>query len=504
VSLNVTSCSVSGPFLPTEHSATYPDIVSTRPWLSLIVVAYNIPRELPRTLLSLSTAYQRGLPSEDFEIIVVDNGSIPPIRAADVEAFGTQFRLVTNEAATVSPVAAVNRAMHAARGQLVGAIFDGARMSSPGSLRGLHDGSQMSDRPFVTLLSWHLGPDHQSRSILAGYDARQEDELLASISWPENGYELFHTSSLEASNPSGWFGVVAESTCFVTTHEVLSDVGYLDERFRSAGGGLVNHHFLKKVVDQDDVDLVVVLGEGTFHQVHGGISTNSPIDRWTEFAAEYASITGSQYHVPRIDPIYVGRVSPEALQWIGSAAEVARLTDAVDAMGAHASALAQQNTELRALADGFDARMIQMNTVLSDVVERSQALSWPGVSGADVLAGTDGFIDGRLVRTHATLCFVALREAPGLTIEGWSPPSVDGRRALEVRVHDDVYDYVLDAGLFSVFVPCDLSPQDEMMLHLLSHWSVPAAVPSGEPQTAYSWRFVGAALGSSIVETPQR
>ena len=46
------------------------------PGLSVVVVVYNIPREAPRTLFSLSAAdYQRGIDRDEYEIIVVDNAA---------------------------------------------------------------------------------------------------------------------------------------------------------------------------------------------------------------------------------------------------------------------------------------------------------------------------------------------------------------------------------------------------------------------------------------------
>jgi cellulose synthase/poly-beta-1,6-N-acetylglucosamine synthase-like glycosyltransferase len=45
------------------------------PKLSVVVVVYNIPREVARTLLSLSANYQRDIPPGDHEVIVVDNDS---------------------------------------------------------------------------------------------------------------------------------------------------------------------------------------------------------------------------------------------------------------------------------------------------------------------------------------------------------------------------------------------------------------------------------------------
>lgn len=62
--------------------------------VSVIVVAYNIPREINRTLHSLSPAYQRDIAAEDYEVLVVDNGSVPPLDREFVASFGANFRLI--------------------------------------------------------------------------------------------------------------------------------------------------------------------------------------------------------------------------------------------------------------------------------------------------------------------------------------------------------------------------------------------------------------------------
>ena len=47
----------------------------SRPDISLVIAAYNMARELPRTLRSLMPSYQRGMDGLFCEIIVIDNGS---------------------------------------------------------------------------------------------------------------------------------------------------------------------------------------------------------------------------------------------------------------------------------------------------------------------------------------------------------------------------------------------------------------------------------------------
>jgi glycosyltransferase involved in cell wall biosynthesis len=100
----------------------------------VVVVVYNIPREAPRTLLSLSPEYQRGIEADDYEVIVVDNGSTPPFDASELARRRGNFRLIRIDAAPASPAQAVNCGLAAARGDVVGVLIDGARLVTPGLL----------------------------------------------------------------------------------------------------------------------------------------------------------------------------------------------------------------------------------------------------------------------------------------------------------------------------------------------------------------------------------
>ena len=447
----------------------------------MVIVVYNMPRAARRTLESLSSTYQRNLPSVDYEVIVVDNGSEPALTDAEVTTYGPQFRLISIVNAPPSPLEAVRVGVESARGALVGVMLDGARMLSPGALAAMHRATMLSERSFVTVLAWHLGPDHQSRSITAGYDEAVEDELLDSIQWPSDGHRLFEIGSLESSNPAGWFGPIAESTCFVTPRSVYDALHGFDERFVGAGGGLANHDLFRRVAASNDVEIVVILGEGTFHQVHGGISTNSPVDRWPIFAAEYREVVGDEYSIPSIEATYVGVVGPSALRWIGAADDVARLTSAASRLAEHAASLQVQNDALHA---ALAAEVEQWSM-------RPTPLVVPGLVGANVPDGAEGLGgDGVIERLGRFTC-VLLRDCEIIVVEGWSPEEVDGDRRLTVVVDGHPTQFSLGAGMFLVRVPFVAPAGSAVDVEFDAAWTFARAIVPERETRLPSWRLMG-------------
>src|SRR5262249_53171670 len=97
---------------------------SRKPVLSVVVVAYNIPREAARTLQSLSAGYQRYISKDEYEVICVDNGSTPPIDAALLQGLIGTFRLVRVDPAPPSPAHAINVGLREARGDVIGVMVD--------------------------------------------------------------------------------------------------------------------------------------------------------------------------------------------------------------------------------------------------------------------------------------------------------------------------------------------------------------------------------------------
>jgi glycosyltransferase involved in cell wall biosynthesis len=296
----------------------------SRPALSIVVVTYNMAREAPRTLRSLSPACQHAVEAGDYEVIVVDNGSSDPLRADQVASFGPNFRLYSMADAGPSPAAAANAGVSLARAGSIGVILDGARMVTPGVVVNALRGLRLHRRAVVSTLAWHLGPDHQSRSILQGYDQPTEDALLEGIGWPQDGYRLFEISALAAANPTGWFGPVNESCCLFMRRALYDELGGYDERFDLPGGGLVNLDIFARVLALPDTELVVLLGEGSFHQVHGGVASNATAGVPTGFAEQYTRLRGAPYAPPDTAPIYLGSAPTPVLAVIEESARRTR------------------------------------------------------------------------------------------------------------------------------------------------------------------------------------
>jgi len=270
------------------------------PKVSVVLVHYEMTREILRTIRSLSPGMQRGLDADDWELVVVDNGSEFAPDLSECEALGANLRWLIVDDGGASPARAMNVGIAAARGALVGSMVDGARLASPGLLSAALKGASISARPIITTLGHHLGPTTQQRSVQEGYDQNAEDALLAGVDWTADGYRLFEISALAESSRDGTERLPAESNAIFMPRALWAELGGFDEGFASPGGGLVNHDVLARACALPGADVFLIEGEATFHQVHGGISTNKPRSRWDEFAAEYSRLRGRAYERPEV------------------------------------------------------------------------------------------------------------------------------------------------------------------------------------------------------------
>jgi glycosyltransferase involved in cell wall biosynthesis len=269
------------------------------PTVSVVVVVYNIAREAPRTLYSLSASYQRYIDADDYEVIVVDNGSSPPLDTRLIDGLAGDFRLIRLDPAPSSPAPAINRGLAEARGRVIGVMIDGARIVTPGLLHFARHGVELFPRAVVATLGWYLGRDQQRWAMESGYNQAREDALLASVEWELDGYRLFEISSFDESSTDGWFAQIAESNALFLSRESWDLLGGVEERFDTPGGGFINFDILTRAVEMQGSELVILLGEATFHQFHGGIATNADHRTFPQALAKWQA----QYEAIRQRPL---------------------------------------------------------------------------------------------------------------------------------------------------------------------------------------------------------
>lgn len=244
------------------------------PRLSIVVVGFDMRRELPRTVQSLLPPYQRDVAASDVEIIVADSGSHEPVRR-DWFPPEADVRVLRIDDGGVSPCRAVNRAAALARGETIAVVIDGARMASPGLVRTALDAARIHPDAFIATLGFHLGPKVQQVSVTEGYDRDVEDRLLNDIGWPADGYRLFEICALGESYREGAFVAPPETTFFVTSRGRFEALGGFDEGFQTLGGGFANYDLFDRATAEGSPPLVMLVGEGTFHQLHYGATTQA-------------------------------------------------------------------------------------------------------------------------------------------------------------------------------------------------------------------------------------
>lgn len=266
--------------------------------LSVIVNFYNMPREAARTLTSLSRSYQSDVEDLDYEVLCVDNGSQPPLDPAWIASFGPEFRLVRPSQLHPSPCAAINEAALQARGRYLAILIDGAHLLTPGVFREATQAWRERADAVVAVRHWFIGGDQRWLAI-AGYSREQEDRLFDRIRWPSNGYELFRIGAPIGESPEPWFDGLSESNCLMLPTALYDRMGGIDEAFDEPGGGFANLDLCRRASEAGGGPLVALIGEASFHQFHGGTTTN--IDdaakdlRVRSYARAYRSMRGEEF-----------------------------------------------------------------------------------------------------------------------------------------------------------------------------------------------------------------
>lgn len=296
--------------------------MTTTPRLSIIVIAYDMAEQALRTLQSLSPAYQEGVRPEDYEVILVENRSARCMDAAAVAALPGQVRYTLRDNDSVSPARAINLALSQARGEMVGIMIDGARMVTPGVIRHVLMARDMNPMAVVAVPGYQLGPhpQHMAETRLPAEDTA----ALAAIDWPSEGYRLFEIASMSQANRGGFFGAFMECNCLFAPASVLRELGGADERFDLPGGGALNLHLYGQLVNHPATELFYLIGEGSFHQAHGGVTTTRREDRealLTAIRLQLEAINGGPFAAPAANPVLLGRLHPAIHPFLSYSAE---------------------------------------------------------------------------------------------------------------------------------------------------------------------------------------
>ncbi|MBU3057783.1 glycosyltransferase family A protein [Pseudomonas indica] len=296
----------------------------TRPLLSVIVIVYDMPRQALNTLRSLAPDYQEGVAAEDYEVIVVENRSRRNMDTRAIEALPGNFRYFLRDEPGVSPAAAINFGFVQARGEQVGLMIDGARMVSPGVLHYALLAQRICDDALVVVPGYHLGEQEQQFHLTHGYTEEKEQAMLDEIDWHGNGYRLFDISCLSGANPNGIFHPFMECNCLFMAADVFRDIGQADERFDLPGGGALNLYIYRQAAMHPRTRSFMLAGEGSFHQLHGGVTTSEVVQRdaiLRRQSEQLNALLGQPFRSPTVEPILLGKVKGPALRYLQHSVE---------------------------------------------------------------------------------------------------------------------------------------------------------------------------------------
>jgi glycosyltransferase involved in cell wall biosynthesis len=288
------------------------------PKLSVVVVCYEMAAQIRNTLQSLLPPYQRNISIDEYEIILMDNGSAKMLDEGTRKISpNLDYIYLSPNESSPSPAGAMNRGVAFSRAPLLCLMIDGARLVTPGVLSWGIRLVELAPRAMVEVRGWHLGPKWQPESVMEDYDHEEERHLLQAIGWPENGYRLWEIAASTPQVSRGYADPAPESNCIFLSRDLFFETGGFDERSREPGGGLVNLDFFSRAVATAGC-VFTLLGEGTFHQVHRGAATglSKPIleERFKQWRAESEAL--GQAILPDYEFILAGHMPRECASWL--------------------------------------------------------------------------------------------------------------------------------------------------------------------------------------------
>lgn len=297
--------------------------------LSVVVIVHRMADQAERTLLSLSADYQQGVDVREYEVIVIENASDQPLgQARAARALGAvHLSYHWREEVQRSPVPAVNVGAGMARAPHLAIVIDGARMLSPGIIRHTLAALRADPAAAVAVPGYHLGQELQQVAVSKGYDASTDTALLDGIGWPADGYRLFEVAVPSGSSRRGILRRHSESNFLAMSRAKWHAIGGMDRRYDDHGGGMANIDLYKRVLEYPGTALYLLFGEGTFHQFHGGVTTNTTgSEREAILAAileKDKAIRGEGARAPANQPVLFGTLHPAVHPFLRRALDLA-------------------------------------------------------------------------------------------------------------------------------------------------------------------------------------
>ena len=290
------------------------------------MVVYDMPAQAQNTVTSLLGDYQVGASPRDYEVIIVENESKNPMSQDFIQTLPDNFHYYLRQEDRPTPIYAVEFGASKARGENICLMIDGARLLTPGVVKNIVLGHSVDESAIVTVPGYHIGSELQQEAVGNGYSIEEEREMMRAIAWPEDGYRLFNIACFSGSCSRGIFLRNSESNCISIPRELWTQLGGCDRRFDMRGGGLVNLDLYKRACETRGVTHIVLHGEGTFHQFHGGVTTGGEArevrDRFIQASKDqYREIRGHDYASPRTIPVYLGTLSQQVQKFIHFSSE---------------------------------------------------------------------------------------------------------------------------------------------------------------------------------------
>ncbi len=293
---------------------------NSKPKISFIVVAYNMPRQAMNTLYSLSASYQRNTHEDDYEVIVVENASKNNLAEQEVYALGKNFRYFLRQESSQSPVGAINFGLSQATSSHICLMVDGARMLTPRVVEYALMGMRANHEALIAVPGYSLGWQDQHHNLDAQYDEKTEMALLEATHWQHNGYRLFDIATISGANPNGFMNPLMECNCVIAAKQHFDAIGGANPDFQLPGGGSINLHMFRQLgLHQANAHYFVMAGEGSFHQFHGGITTA----QWQDLSEvleshrkQLHSYWGDGFHSLRREPMLLGAIGSHAQRFL--------------------------------------------------------------------------------------------------------------------------------------------------------------------------------------------